>query len=69
MQKLSTTTLIPMGLSATAIALAFTLGVWKGQLDRRIDSIEAESKQVTHILSQIMILRQDIEAIKNGPKK
>lgn len=64
MQKFSTSTLIPVSLSASAITLAFIVGVWKGQLERRIEGCEDAARQITYIQSQIMILRQDIEIIK-----
>lgn len=66
MQKISSSTLIPMGLSATAIGIAFGLGIWKGQLDRRMETLEAAAPQLAYVQSQIMILRQDVEVIKAG---
>lgn len=65
MRKFTSDTLMPMGLCITAIGFAYVVGIWKGQVDRRLDEMVDVSKQITYLQSQVMILRQDIEVIKN----
>lgn len=69
MRKLASDTLMPLGLCVTAISFAYVVGIWKGQVDRRLDEMVDVSKQITYLQSQVMILRQDIEVIKNEPNR
>jgi len=57
-------TLVPVGLAAGVVGMAFTLGTWKGHYERRIENLEESAKQLAFLQSQVMILRQDVEVIK-----